>query len=117
MMVVEELMERDWGNRTTCCELIFANVPAHAVARNFDYWAGIDPRQLHEGPLHTPLVTVWCAIGRVTAARYVHILRAFLEPYLAQVAIPDVWFQPKMALPLTHNEGLNGGFERIFPRW
>ena len=78
--------------------------------QNFRYWAPENPRQLHERPLHSPFVTVWCAVGSfgvwgpyffeeggvtvtVTADRYVDMLRNFLEPKLRELEHSDVWFQ------------------------
>ncbi|KAL3274216.1 hypothetical protein HHI36_015628 [Cryptolaemus montrouzieri] len=30
---------------------------------NMRYWADTNPRQLHQKPLHSPKVTVWCTIS------------------------------------------------------
>ena len=30
--------------------------------QNFRYWATTNPRELHEKPLHSPKVTVWCGV-------------------------------------------------------
>jgi hypothetical protein len=30
---------------------------------NFRYWAAANPQQLHERPLHSDKVTIWCAIS------------------------------------------------------
>ncbi|KAJ8876835.1 hypothetical protein PR048_021282 [Dryococelus australis] len=54
--------------------------------------------QLYVRPLHTPHVTMWCAIGNfcikgrtvtVTAAWYVQLLHTHLETQLTQLAISD----------------------------
>ena len=31
--------------------------------QNFRYWASENPRELHQRPLHSPKVTVWCGMG------------------------------------------------------
>ena len=31
--------------------------------QNFRYWSQNNPRELHQRPLHSPKVTVWCAMG------------------------------------------------------
>lgn len=31
--------------------------------QNYCYWADINPNQVHECPLHTNQVTVWCAVS------------------------------------------------------
>ena len=126
MMIVQELSERDWENRRACANDILQNVPQNALLitsdeahfhlsgcvnkQNFRYWAPENPRHLHEKPLHSPRVTVWCAVGSfgvwgpyffeeggvtvsVTADRYIAMLHNFLEPKLRQLQHPDVWFQ------------------------
>jgi hypothetical protein len=76
MMVVQELRDRDWLSRLASCEAILVNVPADADVlsgdeahfhssgcvnkQNFRYWATDNPRQLHERPLHSDCVNVWC---------------------------------------------------------
>lgn len=62
--------------------------------QNFRNWASTNPRELHEKPLHSPKVTVWCDISKfgvighyffeenghtvtVTAERYVSMLQFF----------------------------------------
>lgn len=126
MMIAQELSERDWENRRACSNDILQNVPQNDLLittdeahfhlsgcvnkQNFRYWAPENPRQLHERPLHSPRVTVWCAVGSfgvwgpyffeeggvavtVTADRYVDMLRNFLEPKLRELDHPNVWFQ------------------------
>jgi hypothetical protein len=78
MMVVQELNQRDWVNRSDSCQAILQNVPANYVLfsdeahfhlsgcvnkQNFWYWAENNPRQLHERPLHRQRVTVWRAVA------------------------------------------------------
>jgi len=33
--------------------------------QNFQYWAPQNAHEVHERPLHSPKVTVWCAIDKV----------------------------------------------------
>ena len=32
--------------------------------QNFRYWASENPRELHQRPLHSAKVTVWCGLGK-----------------------------------------------------
>ena len=66
--------------------------------QNCRYWAPTNPRQLHERPLHSLQVVVWCAISAqgitgpyffesddgvsvtVNAERYNHVLETFFLP-------------------------------------
>ena len=32
--------------------------------QNFRYWASENPRELHQRPLYSPKVTVWCGLGK-----------------------------------------------------
>ncbi|XP_039294955.1 uncharacterized protein LOC120353834 [Nilaparvata lugens] len=82
--------------------------------QNFRYWAANNPRQLHERPLNSPKVTVWCAVSQfgvigpyffeddnitvtVTSERYVTMLQTFLQPKLEELAeeqdLGEIWFQ------------------------
>ena len=31
--------------------------------QNFHYWADSNPQQLHQRPVHSPQVTVWCRVA------------------------------------------------------
>jgi len=74
------------------------------------YWAADNPRELHQRPLHSPRVTVWCAISSVgiigpwffeeneqivtvTSDRYVNMLEEFFLPRLDEMDLGDIWFQ------------------------
>ncbi|GBM32146.1 hypothetical protein AVEN_11929-1 [Araneus ventricosus] len=76
--------------------------------QNFLYWAPNNPRKIHERPLHSERVTVWCAVAdsgvigpyffeengkavTVTSARYVDMLGNFLQPKLYQHGNLAVW--------------------------
>ena len=78
-MVVQELLDRDREIRVACCLDILKHVPANAVLitsdeahfhlsgyvnkQNFCYWSESNPRFLHEKPLHSERVIVWCAVA------------------------------------------------------
>lgn len=80
--------------------------------QNFRYWATENPCNIHEKPLHSPKVTVWCAVAKfgvigpyffeengvtvtVTSQRYVHMLNTFLRPDLQRRGfnMNNVYFQ------------------------
>ena len=43
--------------------------------QNLRYWAEIIPQKLHELPLHSPKVTVWCAISELEICGALFLLR------------------------------------------
>jgi len=81
--------------------------------QNCRYWALENPRELHERPLHSPKVTVWCAVGKaavigpyffednngnavtVNSERYTEMINNFFVPELRRKRLPirRVWFQ------------------------
>ena len=81
MMVAQELSVTDWETCRTLSEDILQHVLPTAVLwssdevhfrlsgtvnkQNFRYWAENNPCDLHQRPLHSPLVTVWCAVSRL----------------------------------------------------
>lgn len=110
MAIVQELSERDFNSRRNACEVLLEVVPEDAIVffsdeahfhlcgsvnkQNMRYWAETNPRELHERPLHSPKVTVWCAISSagiigpwffeenevavtVNSNRYVNMLQVF----------------------------------------
>ncbi|GBM92802.1 hypothetical protein AVEN_182694-1 [Araneus ventricosus] len=74
MMMVQEIKDRDWANRSASSEAILQNVPrdvtllsgdeAHfhfsgcVEEQNFRYWAPKNSRQINERPLHSELFAV-----------------------------------------------------------
>ncbi|PNF38720.1 hypothetical protein B7P43_G14368 [Cryptotermes secundus] len=82
--------------------------------QNCRYWAQENPAVLHQRPLHSPKVTVWCAVSArrvigpyffediarntvtVTSERYVTMLETFLAARIHSVPNTDIentWFQ------------------------
>ncbi|PNF30075.1 hypothetical protein B7P43_G04239 [Cryptotermes secundus] len=78
--------------------------------QNTCYWSGNNPRELHERPLHSDKVTVWCALSRVgvigpyffeednhavtvNSQQYVHMIKNFFEPALEEMHLGNVWLQ------------------------
>ena len=82
LMLVQELNQQDFGRRTTFAEtllqmfeedpelVILTSNEAHfhlngsVNKQNFRYWSTINPRQVHEHPLHCDRVTVWAAVAK-----------------------------------------------------
>ena len=126
MAIVQELSERDFNSRRNACEVLLEVVPENAIVffsdeahfhlcgsvnkQNMRYWAYTNPRELHQRPLHSPKVTVWCAISSsgiigpwfceenevavtVNSHRYVNMLQDFVFPRLDELDLEDIWFQ------------------------
>ncbi|XP_068233554.1 uncharacterized protein [Palaemon carinicauda] len=129
-MVAQKLSEEDFKTHRAACDDILQNIPPNAVfissdeahfhlcgtvnKQNFRYRAAENPRELHQQPLHTPKVTVWCAVvefgmwgpyffeedGKtvtVNVDRYCHMIETFLRPKINQFVLDheeeEVWFQ------------------------
>lgn len=66
-MVVQKLQEHDW-ERDNILQNVLISDEAHFYLsgcvnkQNSHYWAGHNPRQLHERPLHSELVIVWSTV-------------------------------------------------------
>ena len=79
MMLAQELSEIDHASRRAISAEILEQVAAAAVLlsgdeahfhisgavnkENFRYWAERNSREFQERPLHSPPVTVWCAVA------------------------------------------------------
>ena len=150
-MVVQELSESDYETRTNLSRDILQSIPPTSVTicsdeahfhlsgtvnkQNFRYWSQNNPRELHQRPLHSPKVTVWCAMGSfgvwgpyffeeggatvtVTSDRYCEMLERFLRPKVAQLLAdhePMVYGSNKMVprrIPLdVHSESCRTCFQ------
>jgi len=90
--------------------------------QNCRYYAAENPQSLHERPLHSPKVTVWCAVSKkliigpyffeeqgntvtVNSARYIEMLNNFFKSELRKrrriINPSNVWFQQDRAPPHT----------------
>jgi hypothetical protein len=77
MMLAEELSARDHANHRAISVEILEQVPAVLLSsdeahfhisgavnkQNFCFWAEHNPHELQERLLHSPHVTVWCAVA------------------------------------------------------
>ena len=79
--------------------------------QNFRYWASENPRELHQRPLHSPKVTLWCGLGKcgifgpflfeggetatVTSDRSIRMFENCFLPELRKRGInrASMWFQ------------------------
>jgi hypothetical protein len=98
-----------------------------AFCIRFRYWSHNKHRELHQRPLHSPSVTVWCAnfefgvwgpyffkednvTVTVTSDRYCAMLENFLWPKLDDVfyehGAENVWFQQDGATAHTPRRSL-----------
>ena len=78
MVIAQELSDRDFETLVTLCPDLLRNAPRAAVLlfsdeahfhlsgtvnkQNFRYWSQNNPREVHQRPLHSPKVAVWCTI-------------------------------------------------------
>jgi hypothetical protein len=79
MMVVQEFSQRNWANCVAFAQNMLEIVADDAAIgmrdeahfhlsgcvnkQNFRYRSDANPRQLHEYPLYSEHVTVWCCVG------------------------------------------------------
>jgi hypothetical protein len=102
-----------WRSEHSSTDEAHFNLSGFVNKQNFRYWSNVTPHQLHQKPLHSSRVTVWCAIlsfgiigpyffedGNeiaitVISARYVHTIETFFTQELTQ--FPQIkentWFQ------------------------
>lgn len=130
LAIVQELGECDYTKRSQFSEsmlnilrendnvVIMMSDEAHfhlngsVNKQNSRYWAMNNPQQLHQKPLHSPRVTVWCAVSKfgvigpyffeehgatvtVTSDRYINMITNFFLPELQRggIDIGRIWFQ------------------------
>jgi hypothetical protein len=102
--------------------------------QNCRYWSRENPNEIHQRPLHSEKVTVWCGVARfgvigpfffenqtgttvtVNAERYVDMIQNFLVTRLQQLGIEmdSVWFQQDGATAHTANLSMNA-LRDLFP--
>ena len=87
-----------------------SDISHYSLNSNMRYWSGANPREIHQRPLHSDRVTVWCAISRiriigpyffdeddravtVNSERYVAMIQEFFAPVLEELNAGLVWFQ------------------------
>ena len=151
MMMAQQLNEADFASRQNLCENMLEQIAPDAAffssdeahfhlcgtvnKQNFCYWAEDNPQIIHQRPLHSPKLTVWCAISQfgvigpyffeeegvtstVNSERYAAILQNFLQPRMENIveneALGDVWFQQDGATTHTARMSLNV-LRRMFP--
>ncbi|KAJ4437439.1 hypothetical protein ANN_17583 [Periplaneta americana] len=150
IVTVQELSERDKRTRSVCCNELLTTVNDQVLnqllmtdeanfhvcgyvnTHNCRFWASDNPQEMHERPLHSEKVVVWCGVasfgiigpyffedgeGRavtVTSQRYINMLQTFLAPELRQRVIADVtWFQQDGATAHTSRASM-GGLREMF---
>jgi hypothetical protein len=146
IQLVQTLMPNDYSERiqfsqwllqsvsenSSFIENLFMSDEAHFTLsgcvnkQNCRFWASTNPHLLHESPLHSEKVTVWCAISAqhiigpyffenesgnavtVNGDRYRTMLQSFFLPglHLRNVRMRRTWFQQDGATCHTANETL-----------
>lgn len=144
MMMAQELNQADFANRQNLCENMLEQIAPEAAffssdeahfhlcgavnKQNFRYWAESNPQIIQEIPLHSPKLTVWCAISQfgvlgpyffeedgvtvtVNSERYVVMLQNYLQPRMEEIieneGLGVVWFQQDGATAHTARISLN----------
>jgi hypothetical protein len=100
--------------------------------QNYRYWSETNPRQLHERPLHSPKVSVWCGVGSigvigpyffedadgrattVNAQLYTEMMTTFVVLELHQRCLEANWFQQDGATARTARHSMET-LCRLFP--
>ncbi|PNF14835.1 hypothetical protein B7P43_G05357, partial [Cryptotermes secundus] len=143
MAVVQELSPRDFQNRITACETLLETLPPDALVFFSDeahfhlsgyankkimrYWSGNNPRELHERPLHSHKVTVWCELSRVgVTGPYFseednHAVTVNSQRYVDRIKteemhLGNVWFQQDGATAHTARASMTV-LRAKFPGW
>ena len=129
IMIVQKLLPSDFVQRRLFCERMLEIIASDDVIlmmgdeahfrldgyvnkQNCRFWAAENPQELHQRPLHTAKVSVWCGISKVVivvpyffeeegatvtviSERHVEMLRNFLRPQLQslRVNMVEMWLQ------------------------
>lgn len=153
IQITQKIKQSDYGLRLTYARTMLGRFPrprgyeniifsdeAHFLLdgsvnkQNCRYWATENPEELHEKPLHSEKVTVWCGINAkgiigpyffeddrhqtitVNSQTYSSMLENFLEAELEnnEWVNGSTWFQQDGATPHTSRASMNI-VRRIFP--
>jgi len=153
-VIVQELNNRDMANRRISSEQLLEmlnddsvintllmideahfHLSGYVNKQNYHSWAPENPQELHQRPLHSERLTVWCGIASfgvlgpyffednegatitVTSERYVAMLRNFCEPELCHrgIDLSSVWFQQDGATAHTAR-ALMSVLRKMFPQ-
>lgn len=136
--IVQQLKPHDHANRQSFSEIMIDlmddetillmsdeahfHLDGYVNKQNFRYWSVTNPQELHERPLHSSKVTVWCGVtkkcvigpyffeegGRtvtVNQERYLRMLDTFLIPELKRkrIGLKKMLFQQDGATAHTAN--------------
>ena len=101
------------------------HLTGYANKQSYRYWADSNPIEVHERPLHSSKVTVWCAVSSheiigpyvfenearititVTSDRYVEMLQSFVAPALTNFPqLHEAWFQQDCATSHTARQSM-----------
>jgi len=142
IQIFQALNTRDYGARVRFCQEMLDligeyedlvnnmwmsdeahfHVSGFANKKNFRYWSQANPRALHEKLLHSPKVTVWCAIAAsgiigpyflenetgnavtANADRYVKMLQNLFTPQLAVFLSMKTRYSSRMEQQVTQQE-------------
>lgn len=146
IQIVQALNEADYATRRRFCEEFLNlvdqdedivhnlwmsdeahfHLSGYVNKQNFRFWSDVNPRQLHQQPLHSAKVTVWCAMSSsgiigpyffedalgnavtVTSERYAYMLENFFTPQLAQYDVnEETFFQQDGATSHTARVSMN----------
>lgn len=153
MQIVQKLNENDYPARVVYAERMLENFSSETRLRNvyysdeahfhlggyvnkqnFRYWSPNNPMEMHEVPLHSEKVTVWCAMsGReiigpyffendrgqtqtVNSDRYCEMITTFFEPEVRNSLFfnRNTWFQQDGATAHTARRSMDL-VRRLFP--
>lgn len=145
LQIVQELKDNDYQLRLNLCHKFMElmnqdnefldglwmsdeahfHLTGYVNKQNYRYWADNNPKELHERPLHSSKVTVWCAISShgiigpyffenedgiattVTSERYVEMLQSFVAPALDNFPqLHEAWFQQDGATSHTARKSM-----------